>query len=134
VVKYNYSRGWRRRFSKCYIDNRCIYVYIDGIDRKWKWLIITSIKSMKFWNVTQLVRCASIVIVIVMVRYSYCYVYRSVYCVSSCLSVYSLCVNVYCTLLYCTVLYCTVLYCTVLYCTVLYCTVLYCTVLYCTVL
>ena len=52
--------------------------------------------------------------------------FRCVYSVSLCCSVYCLCVNVYCTVLYCTLLYCTVLHCTVLYCTVLYSTVLYC--------
>jgi hypothetical protein len=36
--------------------------------------------------------------------------FRSVYSVSLCCSVYCLCVNVYCTVLYCSVLYCTVLY------------------------
>jgi hypothetical protein len=60
--------------------------------------------------------------------------FRSVYSVSLCCSVYCLCVKVCCTLLYCIVLYCTVLYCNLLYCTLLYFTVLYCTVLYCTIL
>jgi len=37
--------------------------------------------------------------------------FRSVYSVSFCCSLYRLCLNVYCTVLYRTVLYCTLLFC-----------------------